>query len=556
MIQQDVWSETSKLLVNFWGADLCGFGERRSNGEIVVNHLTFSAELSNRAEFASEVQEDIAAVLDSGFLTWRFISPSPKPLVVAFLPVTHGNQVANALLVGHVRTGSLPKDLLNIYLALAGLVGATVERLTSEVELRKHRRHLEVLVGERTAELTKTNEQLQHEIIHRQRAEEALQKAHNELEFRVQQRTAQLKNAREAIAVERQRLFDILEAMPVMVCLLTPDYHVAFANRSCRERFGADSGRHCFDYRFGLKEPCEFCEACKVLKTGKPHHWEFSGPDGSVIDAYDFPFTDTDGSPLILEVEIDITERKQAEMERERLITELATKNAELQRFTYSVSHDLRSPLITIRTFLGFVAEAVSNGNTQNLDADLDRIDKAAEKMGQLLGEILELSRVGRISNPPSEVLVEDLVKEVLELLSGRIAQHELEVQIAANLPVLYVDRPRVLEVFQNLIENSIKFMGDQPKPRIEIGATENGEEAVFFVRDNGSGINPAYQDKVFGLFSKLDSESEGSGVGLALVKRIVEVHDGRIWVESEGAGKGTTFCFTLPCLVPSADLH
>ncbi|MBN1253750.1 MAG: PAS domain S-box protein [Deltaproteobacteria bacterium] len=121
------------------------------------------------------------------------------------------------------------------------------------------------------------------------------------------------RQAEEALQAERQRLFNILEVMPMMVCLLTADYHVAFANRSFREQFGESHGRHCHDYCFGKKEPCDFCEAYQVLKTGKPHHWEITAPNGSVIDVYDFPFTDVDGSPMILEFDLDITERKQTE---------------------------------------------------------------------------------------------------------------------------------------------------------------------------------------------------------------------------------------------------
>jgi PAS domain S-box-containing protein len=122
------------------------------------------------------------------------------------------------------------------------------------------------------------------------------------------------KKAEEKVKAERQRLYDVLETLPVMVCLLTPDYHVAFSNRVFRQKFGEDNGRHCYDFIFGRKGPCEFCEAYNVLKTGKPHHWERTGPDGfSIIDIYDFPFTDTDGTPLILEMDIDITERKRAE---------------------------------------------------------------------------------------------------------------------------------------------------------------------------------------------------------------------------------------------------
>ncbi len=253
----------------------------------------------------------------------------------------------------------------------------------------------------------------------------------------------------------------------------------------------------------------------------------------------------------------DITDQKRTEEALRNQSRELEAKNTELERFAYAVSHDLKSPLITIRTFLGFVEEAVAKGKTQHLKPDLDRIDMAADKMSQLLDEILELSRVGRMLNPPSEVRVEDLVHEALELLSGRIAQHQLDVQIARDLPVLYVDRARVLEVFQNLIENSAKYMGDQKHPRIEIGSREDCEETVLFVRDNGRGIDPAYHDKVFELFNKLDPQTEGTGIGLALVKRIVEVHGGRIWVESEGLGHGSAFCFTLPLHypVPSADL-
>jgi len=184
----------------------------------------------------------------------------------------------------------------------------------------------------------------------------------------------------------------------------------------------------------------------------------------------------------------------------------------------------------------------------------LDRIDKAAEKMGQLLGEILGLSRVGRLFNPPSEVPMGEMANEALELLSGRIAQHGLRVEIDPSLPVLYVDRPRLLEVFLNLIENSMKFMGDQSHPRIRIGSRQDGDETVLFVTDNGIGINPLYHDKVFGLFNKLDQKTEGTGIGLALVKRIVEVHGGRIWVESPGVGLGASFCFTLPCPVPAGE--
>jgi PAS domain S-box-containing protein len=120
------------------------------------------------------------------------------------------------------------------------------------------------------------------------------------------------KQSEEALKAERQRFFAVLETLPPMICLLTPDYHVAFANRAFRERFGESQGRRCYDYCFGNSAPCEFCQTYDVLKTGQPHHWEVNCPDGSVIDVYDFPFKDADGTPLILEMDIDITEAKRA----------------------------------------------------------------------------------------------------------------------------------------------------------------------------------------------------------------------------------------------------
>ncbi len=122
----------------------------------------------------------------------------------------------------------------------------------------------------------------------------------------------QRKMAEATVQAERKRLFDVLETMPQMICLLTPDYYVKFANRAFREKFGESQGKHCYDYCFGKKEPCAFCESYEALKTGKPHHWEVNTEDGRIIDAYDFPFTDADGSPLILEIDTDVTEQKRA----------------------------------------------------------------------------------------------------------------------------------------------------------------------------------------------------------------------------------------------------
>lgn len=243
----------------------------------------------------------------------------------------------------------------------------------------------------------------------------------------------------------------------------------------------------------------------------------------------------------------DVSLQKWIEEEREKLIVELEEKNAELERFTYTVSHDLKSPLITIQGFLGFIREDSRKGNLTRLDADIERISAATEKMQNLLNDLLELSRVGRIMNQPRDINFNDLVQVALELVHGRISQSGVSVSVSENLPWVRGDYERLLEVLQNLIDNACRFMGDQESPQIEIGHRGFEKDMpIFYVKDNGVGIQPQFHENIFGLFNKLDVHSEGTGVGLALVKRIIEVHGGRIWVEST-AGEGSTFFFTLP---------
>jgi signal transduction histidine kinase len=243
----------------------------------------------------------------------------------------------------------------------------------------------------------------------------------------------------------------------------------------------------------------------------------------------------------------EIAERKRVEAERENIIQELETKNAELERFTYTVSHDLKSPLITIGGFLGLLEKDALAGDTEKMMQDLSRIREAKDKMYRLLDELLDLSRIGRLMNPPENVSFAEIVDDALKLTEGQLKLGKIKVTVQENLPVVHGDRPRLVEVMQNLIDNAAKFSIGQPDPQIEIGAGKKSDEHVFFVKDNGIGIDPAFHEKIFGLFNKLDPKGDGTGVGLTLVKRIIDVHGGRIWVESDGKGNGCTFCFTLP---------
>jgi PAS domain S-box-containing protein len=244
---------------------------------------------------------------------------------------------------------------------------------------------------------------------------------------------------------------------------------------------------------------------------------------------------------------LDITERKKAEEQRERLMQELSQKNAELDRFSYTVSHDLKSPLLSIRGFLGLLEMDMKSGNASRILTDIMRINESAEKLEHLITTLLALSRSGRIVDEPVRISWTDLAREAAGLLAGPLTEHHVLLVIPDNLPAVTGDRQRLLQVMTNLLDNAVKFMGGQEEPCIEVGVWEEATTKVFFVRDNGMGIRKENLPKVFGLFERFNKNIPGTGIGLASVKRIIEAHGGRIWVESEGEGKGSTFLFTLP---------
>jgi signal transduction histidine kinase len=283
----------------------------------------------------------------------------------------------------------------------------------------------------------------------------------------------------------------------------------------------------------------------RALATSQLHAFEYGMPPGEEVQFFEARIMAITSVSALMMVR-DISQRKYVQAEREKLINELEEKNSELERFTYTVSHDLKSPLITIKGFLGFLEQDAVNGNTVRLKADIQRIANATDKMQLLLSELLELSRVGRLMSQYQNISFEELAREAVELVHGQIQSRGIHVSIQDNLPMVYGDRQRLIEVIQNLIDNAAKFMGDQTNPRIDIGLYGyEDEKPIFYVMDNGIGIDLVHHDRIFGLFNKLDANSDGTGIGLALVKRIIEVHGGRIWVHSE-PGNGATFFFTL----------
>jgi PAS domain S-box-containing protein len=516
----------------------------------------------------------------------------------------------------------------------------------------------------------------------------------------------QVKQTSRALEAERRRFHEVLDMLPAYVILLTADYQVPFANRYFEERFGKSTGRRCYEYLFGRNEPCEICETYTVLKTQQPHRWEWTGPDERNYDISDFPFTDTDGAHLILEMGIDITERKQAEAELakyqqhleelvqqrtnqleaansqlqavfdvanvgillidehgavkrvndtlsrwvgrglpasgpcqpgdivgcvhaiaapegcgttahcrgcsirnafesvlrtgqpvhdveaeaaisvggkenrlwlevsadpvvldgkrnvilamnnvtdrkraenalKRSAAQLKRSNEELEQFAYVASHDLQEPL---RVVTGYV-QLIERKYKDRLDADADQfiryiIDGVA-RMQQLITDLLNYSRVGSRSETFRPFNVQVAVDRALANLQPVIEDSKAVVTCDA-MPTVRGDEAQLVQLFQNLIGNGIKFRGDLA-PRIHISASRTGDGWEFAVHDNGIGIDKKYWEQIFVIFRRLHKRQEypGTGIGLAICKRIVERHGGRIWLESE-PGQGTAFHFTL----------
>lgn len=263
----------------------------------------------------------------------------------------------------------------------------------------------------------------------------------------------------------------------------------------------------------------------------------------------------TDAGMLVTSAVRDVTERKAAQDALERKREALERSNAELEQFAYVASHDLQEPLRMVSSYAQLLARRYRGQLDEDADEFIGYMVDGAMRMQALINDLLAYSRVGTRSQPFQVTEADAVLRQVLSDLRAAIEESGAEVH-SEPLPAVMADAAQLAQVFQNLISNAIKFRGDRP-PRVRVDACREDGMVVFAVADNGIGIDPAYRDRIFLLFQRLHTRQDypGTGIGLAICKKVVERHGGRIWVDA-APGQGTVFHFSIPAAAKEGGAH
>jgi len=372
------------------------------------------------------------------------------------------------------------------------------------------------------------------------------------------------KQSEDALAYEKYLLQTLMDTSPDHIYFKDADSHFIRINRAQAGRFGLSDpaqaiGKTDGDYFSEEHSRQALADEQKVIQSGQPlvgieEKETWPGGGETWVSSTKVPLRDSAGQIIgTFGISRDITERKRAQEVLARQTQELARSNAELEQFAYIASHDLQEPLRMITSYLQLLERRYSN----KLDADADEFISyavdGANRLQRLISDLLAYSRVNTRGKPFE--LVDCVVVMQHVLLNLKVAIEESGAAVTHDaLPQVMGDSRQLVQLFQNLIGNAIKFRADQP-PQVHISVQQqenhsHGEAAswVFAVQDNGIGIEPRYFDRIFLIFQRLHNREEypGTGIGLAICKKIVERHGGQIWVESE-LGKGSTFRFTIP---------
>ncbi|MGD9343053.1 MAG: PAS domain-containing sensor histidine kinase [Desulfuromonadales bacterium] len=227
------------------------------------------------------------------------------------------------------------------------------------------------------------------------------------------------------------------------------------------------------------------------------------------------------------------------------LLDDISSKAEQLEHFSHTISHDLKTPLTAIGGFAEFLGKQLDQGKLDQAVDCTERIVENIRRMERRLDEILRLAKIGRVIEPTEEVDLKKIIDDTVAMMAKQLKEASVEIEVKEQFPRVVGDSMRLREVIENLLGNAICYIGKQPN-RITIGCHDRGTETVFYIKDTGIGIDPQHFDSIFELFWRHDKKTDGHGVGLAIARRIIEAHGGRLWVESEGEGTGSCFCFTL----------
>jgi len=358
--------------------------------------------------------------------------------------------------------------------------------------------------------------------------EQQLRQEGSQLEETVKQRTAELEE-------ERSRLSTLLEAMGDLAYITTSDYTIEYANRAIREIFGEVTGRRCYQVIYGRDTICPNCPMGQILDGQTAREERHNPINDRIYEILHTPLITKGGEVHKLSVCRDMTERKQVE-------EALRAANQELDSFVHTVSHDLRTPLTPIICYADFLIEEQGTRLKPQVVDILREIKTQGLKMLRFMEDLLELSRVGRIQPPSGPISTAEVVQGVLEELRETITAGQVEIS-SGPFPEVRIPATLLHQLFANLIGNALQY-GCAGKPaRIELGGERRGAILGFFVRDFGPGIPQEEQERIFELFFRGSSAEKtlGTGIGLATVRKIARLYQGRAWVE-ETPGGGATF--------------
>ena len=358
-----------------------------------------------------------------------------------------------------------------------------------------------------------------------------------------------LKEAEEALKSERRRLYSVLDGLPAFVCLIAPDYSLRFANRYFRDHFGDPRGRPCYEVLSNNNKPCEWCQTFSIFETATPVEWEWKTPQGAMYQIYDYPFSDVDGSPLVVELGIDITERKRLEAQLQQ-----AQKMEAIGTLAGGIAHDFNNVLMAIQ---GYTSLMLLNADPDDFNFDhLRGVENMVQKGADLTRQLLGFARGGKYEVRPTNL--NELVQKTTEMFSRTKKEIKIHQKLHKDIWAVEVDQTQIEQVLLNLYVNAWQAMphgGDLyvetshvvlDEDYIKPHGVKSGKYVKVSVADTGMGMDKATQQRIFDPFFTTKEMGRGTGLGLASAYGIIKNHAGIINVYSEKE-RGTTFTIYLP---------